>query len=110
MKKFVSCVAVLLVLCAFAWTILAHAGDLPPIPLTTSSSTVDPPAHMLGDADGDKAITLKDATVLSRYLAGGWNVTIDEQSSDVNKDGSIDLKDVIVIRRYLAGGWNITLG
>ncbi|MBR5620417.1 MAG: dockerin type I repeat-containing protein, partial [Clostridia bacterium] len=62
-----------------------------------------------GDVDSDGEVDLADVTLLSRYLAGGWNVTVDETVADVNKDGIIDLKDVVLIRRYLAGGWNVAL-
>jgi hypothetical protein len=59
--------------------------------------------------DSDGEVDLGDVVLLTRYLAGGWNVTVDETVADVNKDGKIDLKDVILIRRYLAGGWGIKL-
>lgn len=89
-----------------------------PVQTTTASvqTTTDPvlttePVQTLklGDVNEDGSIDLKDVTVLRRYLAGGWNVTVNEANSDVNKDGSIDLKDVTIIRRYLAGGWGVTL-
>ena len=28
------------------------------------------------ESDGDGALSLKDSTLLSRFLAGGWNVTL----------------------------------
>lgn len=62
-----------------------------------------------GDINGDGDINSKDATVLRRYLAGGWNVEIVSENSDVNNDSQINSKDVTVLRRYLAGGWGITL-
>jgi hypothetical protein len=76
---------------------------------TTPNPGSDPQASMRGDVNGDGSIDLKDVIVLRRYLAGGWDVTINEANSDVNSDGSIDLKDVIILRRYLAGGWDIVL-
>ena len=62
-----------------------------------------------GDADEDGAVTLQDVVLITRWLAGGWNVTINETNSDVNRDGEINLKDVVLIRRYLAGGWGVVL-
>lgn len=62
-----------------------------------------------GDADEDGEITLQDVAMIARWLAGGWNVTIDEANSDVNHDGVINLKDAVLIRRYLAGGWGVVL-
>ena len=78
------------------------AKEKPPVP-------VPPAGIQKGDVNDDGSIDLKDVTTLRRYLAGGWNVTINEANSDVNSDGSIDLKDVTILRRYLAGGWDITL-
>ena len=97
--------AALLVLCAFGLTMVAHAGDLPPIPLTTESQS----ERISGDVNDDKSVDLRDAVVLMRFLAGGWNVTINTSASDVNADKIVDLKDVALIRRYLAGGWGVTL-
>ncbi|MBP0987032.1 MAG: carbohydrate-binding protein, partial [Oscillospiraceae bacterium] len=74
------------------------------------TDVVNPPEGVKkGDVNADGSIDLKDVTILRRYLAGGWNVTINEANADVNSDGSIDLKDFTILRRYLAGGWNITL-
>ena len=62
-----------------------------------------------GDANEDGSIDLKDVAVITRWLAGGWSVTINESNADVNADGIVDLKDVVLIRRFLAGGWNVVL-
>ena len=47
--------------------------------------------------------------MLSRYVAGGYNVTVDEINADVNRDNQIDMKDAILIKRYLVGGWGVVL-
>lgn len=62
-----------------------------------------------GDANGDTIIDLKDVVVIKRYLAGGWDVTLDSAAADVNHDGEVNLKDAVILRRYLAGGWGIKL-
>ena len=62
-----------------------------------------------GDADGDSEITLRDAAVMTRSLAGGWNVEVCAANMDVNADGEVNLKDVVLVRRYLADGWNVHL-
>ena len=80
-----------------------RAGDLPPVPLTTAK------VRLAGDANSDGSVDLRDAAVITRHLAGGWNVTIDTSNADVNGDKIVDLKDVALVRRYLAGGWNVTL-
>lgn len=62
-----------------------------------------------GDPNGDGVIDLKDVVLIRRYLAGGWDLTVNEANADVNDDGILDLKDVVILKRYLAGGWNVTL-
>ncbi len=62
-----------------------------------------------GDVNDDGKVDAKDVTTLRRSLAGGWNVTINEEKADVSADGKVDAKDVTVLRRYLAGGWGVTL-
>ena len=106
MKRLVPFFAAFLVFVSFGMAIFAHAGEMPPIPLTTKSSE---PARVPGDADGDGSVKLQDAAVIARYLAGGWNVTINESAADVNGDHAVDLKDAVLIRRSIAGGWNVTL-
>lgn len=63
----------------------------------------------MGDVNNDGVVNAKDVTALRRYLAGGWNVTIDLAKADVNADGSVNAKDVTVIRRFLTGGWGVVL-
>ncbi len=62
-----------------------------------------------GDVNGDGRITQMDVTRLRKYLAGGWNVTIDTVAADVTGDGRITQMDVTRLRKYLAGGWNVEL-
>ena len=61
-----------------------------------------------GDTDGDGNIDLADVTILIRYLASGWNVSVQTDEADVNADGKVNLKDAVLIRRALAG-WDVTL-
>lgn len=77
--------------------------------MTIYGTSISITNRLPGDVNEDGTVDLKDVTALTRYLAGGWDVTVDESSSDVNADGILDLKDVVLIRRYLAGGWNVTL-
>ena len=68
MKRVLCVLLVLLTLAPFG--LIARAGDLPPIPLTTKKTRI------AGDANGDKYVDLKDVVLLRRYLAGGWGVTL----------------------------------
>lgn len=83
--------------------------DLNEVECRTTAGMVLVRNRVAGDANGDKSVDLKDAVILTRYLVGGWNVTINTLAADVNGDGNVDLKDVTILRRYLAGGWNIEL-
>ncbi|MBR4728546.1 MAG: dockerin type I repeat-containing protein, partial [Clostridia bacterium] len=61
----------------------------------------------MGDLNGDGTVNLKDAVLLRRYIADGWNAEIDEKYADVNGDGAVNLKDVVMLRRRIAGGWDV---
>lgn len=63
----------------------------------------------VGDINGDNEINAKDVTMLRRYLAQGWGVTVDEVDADINADGEVNAKDVTMLRRYLAQGWGVEL-
>lgn len=62
-----------------------------------------------GDINGDTEVDLKDVTVLRRYLAGGYDVVVQQVALDVNRDGNVDLKDITHLRRALAGGYGVEL-
>lgn len=65
--------------------------------------------HLLGDINGDGVVGTKDVTVLRRYIAGGYDVIVVDDTLDVNGDGEITTKDVTVLRRFIAGGYGIEL-
>ncbi len=59
---------------------------------------------IIGDVDGDGAVTVKDATVIQRALAN--MKTPDNKNlnaGDVDNDGEITSNDVTLILRYKAG-------
>ena len=62
-----------------------------------------------GDVDGNDAVESKDITALRQYLAGGYNVSINEKNADANKDSSVNVKDIVLLRRYIVGGYGVTL-
>ncbi len=67
------------------------------------------PDWLAGDADRSSGVDVRDVILIQRFLAGGWNVTVDFDHADVNADGKLDLRDVMLLRRFLAGGWNVEL-
>ena len=86
-----------------------YNADLENVLFTVENGFVTVQNRLPGDVNGDGTVNLKDAAVLRRFLAGGWDVTVDEKNADVDADSRVTLKDVACITRYLSGGWNITL-
>ena len=64
---------------------------------------------IVGDVNKDNKINNKDVVLLQRYIAGGWDVELNEESADINNDGTINNKDVVLLQRYTAGGWDVTI-
>ena len=82
--------------------------QLEPVASATYDAELTILHHTPGDADGDGEVDLMDVTLLSRYLAHGWEADVRAGNCDVNRDGAVNLKDVVLIRRFLAN-WDITL-
>ena len=55
-----------------------------------------------GDADKDGIITIMDATRIQRFIAGGFDVDIDEAAADADLDGSVGILDATRIQRFIA--------
>ena len=69
----------------------------------------DEPAFTPGDISGEGTIDVRDVISLRRFIAGGYDITVNESAVDINKDGTVDVRDVITLRRFLAGGYGIEL-
>ena len=75
----------------------------------TSSNILPMITYIPGDINDDGVVNAKDITTLRRFLAGGYDATVNESFVDVNKDGAVNAKDITTLRRYLAGGYGIEL-
>lgn len=64
--------------------------------------TVEPADGCFGDADGDYAVTILDATFAQR-VAAGETLSYNAQYADVSGDKFLSLRDAMIIRKYLAG-------
>lgn len=64
-------------------------------------------AYPIGDADYDRELTIYDATIIQRYLAGLNNKKIDEFLCYVDDDDEISILDATVIQCYLTKLCNI---
>ena len=59
-------------------------------------------ASLLGDANDDGAVNMKDVLTMRKKLAG-MEVAMNAQNADVNQDAEVNMKDVLMLRKYLAG-------
>ena len=84
-------------------------GDYDNVPVDMIPGNVKISGRVAGDANGDGKLNLKDVVLIRRWMAGGWNATIDENLADVNGDRTVNLEDVVLLRRYLCGGWGVEL-
>ena len=57
---------------------------------------------LLGDANDDGAVNMKDVLVLRKQLAG-MSPEINLINADCNGDGDVNMKDVLMLRKFLAG-------
>lgn len=77
-----------------AWVDALTEAELSPTPPVT-------PTVLVGDANRDGAVNLKDVLVMRKYLSGA-NVDIDLVAGDMNGDGAVNMKDVLALRKELA--------
>ncbi len=79
-------------------------GTINPALLGVSGGLVkvtDAGGAMLGDANSDEAVNMKDVLLMRKFLA---NLTdeLDMTAADVNMDGDVNMKDVLMLRKFLA--------
>ena len=60
-------------------------------------------ADLIGDVNDDGIVNVVDVITLRRYIAGGYNVVIDEVAADINSDGYITVLDIVLLRSLLVG-------
>ncbi len=83
--------------------------DALPLSISTFAGQMQVLTYTPGDVNDDGEITTTDVVYLRRFIAGGYNVTINEFAGDVNNDGMYTSTDVVYIRRYIAGGYGVEL-
>lgn len=84
-------------------------NSLSAVNVETVDSEVSIIDYLPGDLNGDQEVNTTDVILLRRYIAGGYEVTINTMAADVNDDTEINTTDIIWMRRYLAGGYDIVL-
>ncbi len=72
--------------------------------LPEDNTTVAPPAgdYMIGDADGDKIINIKDATAIQKWIADIEVEGFDDAAADANLDETVNIKDATEIQKWIA--------
>ena len=58
---------------------------------------------IIGDANGDGAVTTADAIAVLKRAAGWRNIALDEGQADVNDDGYVTVADAVEILKIVAG-------
>ena len=99
------------------WSDVAYFGKIPAEPTETEPTATEPTATeptaaeptetaaetvLLGDANDDGAVNMKDVLTMRKYIAS-MDTTINLKNADVNCDSSVNLKDVLLVRKQLAG-------
>ena len=66
------------------------------------------PEVIIGDANGDGKVNVRDLGIIQQYL-NGWKVTVVDGACDVNADGKLNVRDLGLLQQHL-NGWDVELG
>ena len=76
------------------------AGTTCVVYMYTKGEAVD---GLLGDADGNATVNVKDATAIQKVVAGLSVANYDETVADADEDGKVNVKDATAIQKWVAG-------
>ncbi len=79
-------------------------GSTKGITLTVTDKPIVNDDFLLGDANLDKKVNVRDCAAIASALAKGTTDTLPDKESDYNKDGKINVRDAAAIASALAGG------
>ncbi len=102
-----------------AWKAEGGAGYVAPTEPTATGTEVEPtatgteveptatgtevePTSLLGDANNDGVVNMKDLLTIRKVMAGIGVKTYNEVNADCNVDGDVNMKDVLMLRQFLA--------
>ena len=72
-------------------------------PATHPTEIVEEVVGIIGDANADGKVNIKDATVIQKHIAKmETEVELDTQIADCFEDGKINIKDATLIQKFLA--------
>ena len=70
--------------------------------IITMNAYWEPQTGILGDANSDDKITIKDSTLIQNYLSNTATLTAYQQKrADVNFSGTVTIKDSTMIQKYV---------
>ena len=64
--------------------------------------------HILGDITCDGNVNRSDLLRFAKHFSG-WDVEMDDESTDINGDGNVNRMDLLRLAKYFAG-WEVQLG
>lgn len=82
-------------------------ANMSPVETNVTNGIIKINSVMLADVNNDSKINTTDIILTRRYLAGGYDVSINTAAADVNGDSKANTTDIILIRRYIAGGYGV---
>lgn len=86
-----------------------YDNDIQPVSVTTKNGKVTIVDFTPGDVNEDDLINTADIILMRRYIAEGYDVSINRHAANVNADSYINTADVITLRRYIAEGYDVQL-
>ena len=86
--------------------VVSLVGVIPASVIAAAAESVNG-TYIPGDVNGDNCVDAKDINLIRRYIAGGYNVTINKVAADINADGKVNADDVNLLRQYIAGGYGV---
>ncbi|HBE15565.1 MAG TPA: hypothetical protein DCY72_04910 [Ruminococcaceae bacterium] len=75
----------------------------PPVQPTDPPVLPTEPEILLGDADNDGRVTIRDVSWIQRYLTGASMSVFNEKAADVDGNGKVSIRDCAWIQRALVG-------
>lgn len=69
----------------------------------TPTEIIEEVVGIIGDANADTKISIKDVTVIQKHIANlDTDIIVNEEIADGNKDGKVNIKDATLIQKYIA--------
>ena len=107
MKKVISFILCVAMLCAFSVVAAAKGGENY---VSFSSADIDYPTnpHLAGDSNGDGKVNVLDVVTSLKYISGNKKGS-NRDTIDTNGDGTVNLIDAMLIIEHVLG-YNVGLG